>query len=344
MDEETQVLGAESPETTEAPETTVETSVSETPPPSPMASAIAAFEEQEAGVPKPSTVPSAVVSGKGTTANPDPPRVFDGLETKEEREWFNRMSRPAYNALYPQYLEYKKLKGEYEGLQKENTQLKGSTFFDQEDAYSITPEYKGLTNNLNLIDGEAQYWTQQLANIESGAKVTMLTGYDGKTGQYSFSNELDPSPQLKAEVISKMNQAYSLKMHIQGKLDNYTSQFNTQRTGFMENMQSVRNKVFQGVDLGKLEKLAGSKLKMFPAFIQGHPTTKLLAEALVIIEGLTAQLGKTRSQTTTNAIKARTLTGAGPGAATITPGNGNGKAGSMQDVLKQFKQEETKLV
>lgn len=268
----------------------------------------------------PGLKPTAQPSTKPTGLNSK--RKFDGLE-EHEKQMFDRMSTEAYNYLYPKYLKQKETEQKLAELQTQNSQLKEVSFYDQDGAWRITPEYSTYEKAVNQLNGETAFWTEQLANIEAGNKCTALIGYDDK-GNPQFMHDLEPTPQIRAQFSAALNKSLVLANDYQNKLAQYENGFKEKHTSYLGQLKEVRNKIFAGADLTKLEKAAQEKLKIFPQFTHQRPEVKMLAESLVVVDGLLSIIKQLKNTNATNGVKHATAISAGPTSDRITAGGGTG--------------------
>lgn len=263
------------------------------------------------------------------------PRVYDGLEQDEIR-LFKDMSTPAYAKLYPLYLEHKKLKETYETdkqkYESELNALRSQSSFDQEGAWKLTPEYEQISSTVQRLGAEADHWEQQLAAIEAGEPFTPIVL--NAQGQPVLGQPQTASPMDKVKVMSALQKAHALHGQFSQNLQQFEGNYKNQHKSYLEGLQSARKTIFNGADLTKLENAAKTKLELFPAYVRGKPEVKLLAEALVLVDGFKALLNQKTQATTTKTIQNKISSAAGPTAETIQSGAG-GEA-KVGDAMKQF--------
>jgi len=308
-----------------------------------LAEALNAFEAQKSGIAPVARGSEQTQSGLANTQiRPQGfQRTFEGLDPEEQR-MFKDMSTPAYKKLYPLYLEARKQKEEIETLKSQATQAQQTSFYDQDGAWRITPEYSQLSQTVQQLNGEVDFWTQQLESLEEGGKAIVLTGYD-QNGRPQYSEPLESSPRLKAVISGALSKAHSLALHHGDKLANYEQSFKEKYSSHKDTIKSLRSKIFTGVDLAKLEAAASKKLSIFPEYLRGRDEYKTVAECLVVIDGLVAMNRKLQSKGVTNGIKQGIVNSAGPAADAIKP-NGGGGEGSVKDILSQFARAKQGLV
>lgn len=269
--------------------------------------------------------------------NTQPPgRVYDGLDDNE-RDMFQRMSNRGYKTLYPLYLESRKWNEEKTQLNKQLEALKGASFYEEEHAYQVTPEYKELEQTVSSLSGEAAFWNEQLAKIGAGQPYSVLL-QDGKGGVV-VSNPIAEYNQgeAQAQIIGALTKANSMVQHYSDKLSTYSEGYKTKYEGAKKSLESVENKIFAGADMKKLDAAAAEKAKIFPQGLRSVPV-KTLARALVIIDGLIAMNRRIQGTNGANTIKNNIARSAGPGAGQVNTGVSQGKTvGSAMEEFKKAK-------
>ena len=262
-------------------------------------------------------------------------RKFDGLEEPEVK-MFKNMSNEAYNYLYPLLLEHKKLKPSYEDTQKKLEEARAVHFFEQEGAWKLTPQYSELSQHAQRLSAETAHWKQQLIAAEAGEQVRMLY-QDPETNKIYLGDPEDVTPAHKSEIISALQRASTLQAKYSSDLASFEQGFKQKHTGYISRLKDLRAQVFQGADMEKLTKAAKTKLSMFPDYMQGRLETQLLAESLVLIDGLTSMIRNLQSGKRTTDIKAKTATNSGPTAQSAQSGAaGTGK--KVSNIIDEWKQ------
>lgn len=257
-------------------------------------------------------------------------RKFDGLE-QDEIPLFKSMSNDAYNRLYPMFLEHKKLTSEHEKLKSDFEKNQNTHFYEQEGAWTLSPEYKTLSSNVQRLGSEVSHWQEQLALAAAGEPWTPLV-LDAQ-GNVVYGEPREGGPAAQAQIMSALTKAHSLQQTYGGKLEVYQEQFRNKHKEFVDSLQGVRKRIFQGADLDKLAKAAESKLQMFPSYLHKRPEVQTLAEALVIIDGMTALLKGRDSKANVAKVKQAIQANSGGGESVIgSEGRGN-NGRTVGDVL-----------
>jgi len=259
-------------------------------------------------------------------------RKFDGLD-ENEKAWFTKMGNDAYNGLYPQFLEFKKLKTDFDSLKAENDKIKGAHIYDEPDAYMITPEFRQLQGAQDQLSAEASHWQEQLVKCKAGDDwIPIVLNQEGKP---CLGAPRRGSPQDEALILGALTNAYTLQQNVSGRLEAFKTQFSERNKAFVSDLQAVTQKVFAGADMAKLAKAAESKLKIFPTHTHRQPMVQAFAQALVLIDGLTAMIRGQKKQASSRQINNRTALGAGPTDSEVS-GSPGAQGRTVGDTLKQM--------
>ena len=301
-----------------------------------VADALAAFDAEESGA---STTKQSIdgaqpVSGAPPTSSGllNPKRKYDGLDVVEKKH-FSNMSTHAYDYLYPRHLEAKKLKERLQELETSNSQLKEFSFYDQEGAWKIAPEYDQYVQTHNKLGGEVEFWTEQLENQEAGNKVRFLE--QGPNGSITVSAEFDPSPKTRAMITAALNRGMVLQNDFANKIQQFEQGFKQKHTGYLTELNQAREKILSGVDKTRLETAAKKKLELFPTYVRHKPEVKLVAEMLVIVDGFLKMLSQNKQAAATNGIKQTIARNAGPTSDRIQ--NGAGGVATVKSAMDDFR-------
>lgn len=262
-------------------------------------------------------------------------RDYSGL-SDEERDMFQRMSNRGYQKLYPLYLEsrnWQTWKTEKENLQKQLEELRNSSFYEDENAYQVTPEYQQLSQTVSKLSGEAEFWKEQLANIENGQPFSYL--HQDPNGQITVKGPVTEYNQgsARAQIIGALTNANALMQNYSAQLNSYSQKYKTGYESAKKSLQDVEAKIFAGADMKKLDAEAEKKLKMFPSSIRSIPV-KTAARLLVVLDGLIAMNRRANGSQVTQRIKSNIAQAAGPSGSAINTGMPKGK--TVGDVMSEF--------
>jgi len=258
-------------------------------------------------------------------------RDYSGLP-EDKIPLFKNMSNAAFAELKPLFLEHAKLKEENTKLKSDFDVASKSSFFENEQAYQVTPEYKQYTANISQLDAEMNHWQEQLANIREGKPWAPLV-YDPQ-GNVVVGQERPATIRDEASIVNAMTKGHILKQDISNKLSALQNSFMTGHKSFTAKFQETVDKVFEGADKEVLDKAMQSKLSLFPSYTHGNPLVKGLATAIAVIEGMGILLEEAKASATTEKLKTRTMTSAGPSNGSM--GTGASKGEKVDDIMKEF--------
>jgi len=279
-------------------------------------------------------------------------RKFDGL-SEEESYLFNDMSTDAYNRLYPQYLKSKEHEAEIERLRSQVEAQKESSFFDQEGAWKVTPEYSQYSDNLNSLHQERDFWKGQLSTLNAtlakaermaskedkpieeilqGVTIDCLI-QDGKGG--TTIKAFPVSYELQTNIMSALTEANTNIHDFQNRISTLETSFKGKHQDYIKTLNGVREKMFKGFPADKLSKQAATKLELFPPYTRNRPEVKFLAEAWVLFDAFMYMLNKNQATGITTQLKNGTTTNNG-GAISQSGGTGETGGERANDILKQF--------
>jgi hypothetical protein len=265
-------------------------------------------------------------------------RSYEGLN-QQEAKIFSDMSTSAYKQLYPIYLESKQWKAKEEAFQKQLAEAQQTTSYDQEGAWQLSPDYKNLSQSAARLNFETQFCQAQLENLESGQDIVWITSYD-QNGNPQYTQPFKPTSKDRAMILGTLAKANQMSMDANNKLQQFEGSYKEKHTGYIQGLQSVRSQLFQGIDLQKLETAAKSKLEQFPSHVRSKPEVKLLAESMVIFDGMQRMIQDLQSQLGGRQVQQRTATNAGPSGQTIqTGGKTTETVGDFISRVKKMKEQ-----
>ena len=248
-------------------------------------------------------------------------RKYDGLDEKESK-LFKQMSQQAYETLYPAYLAYKKGDKELNELKTLNKTLEERRWYEEENAWELAPEYRASKENLDMLDFEENYWTEQLAKIERGEDFNPLAGEPGK---YKEGPATPATVEAKVDILRKLQTIGGYKQQLTSKIDGIRTSFSGKHKSFQEGLKGVDSYLFGKLDV-KLPHLAPKYqewLNKFPAEFRGQLPYQMLAKAAIVIEGLAKQL---RERDATAGLKKTSANAA----KSVGPGNGKATGDSTE--------------
>lgn len=258
-------------------------------------------------------------------------RDYSGL-AEDEIPVFKRMAASSFAFLKPRYLEAKKLKEENDKLKADFEEASKASFYDNPDAYQVTPEFRHYTANITHLDNEISHWKKQIANIRAGEKWIPIV-LDSK-GNPALGEPLDPDPAGEAEIFDALQRAHTLRQDLVNKAENLKTTFTGAHRSFISKMTDIEKEIFKGTDEKKLETAMKAKLSLFPSHQHGRPEIRTIAKLLAVIDGFSVLLREKESKAITTQAKSRTAANGGPRAGKIQ--TGGVKSNTVGAVLDEF--------
>lgn len=268
-----------------------------------------------------------------TEQRPKIQRDFTGIP-EEMHGLFRKMGNEAFSAIKPQIIEAIKLKEEHEALKKQLESVTGQHLYEQEDAYTITPEYKQVYGDLNHMGQEEAHWRQQLENIEGGNKVSLLLR-DPRSGQIYRSEEMDPTPQHKVQIQQKLFEATSLRSQLETQLNGLQGQFKSKHNDYITGIKALEEQIYKQVPREKVQPHADKVLQMFPPHMRNRADVKAFAAVGGINALLMAEMAKLKSTQSGKTIQKRIATSGVP-TSESTSQNANGGRKIVKDTIEEM--------
>lgn len=222
-----------------------------------------------------------------------PARDLSDLDD-DEKKLFENMSRQAYEKLYPFYKQFRgkdKDLAEVESLRAkiaefEKSKTQPSSFYDHEEAYYLSPDFRQALSERADYDQMLSHWQAQLEALEEGKPITDL-GRD-QNGQLAYGQQIEPSPRVKAQVLSMIAQLTQARATADAKLGQVREAHTQNYNNYKSDLQKAFDTLF-GKYKDQLSPLAKNELKYFPDFTHGRPETQLMTHALALIRHMAAQ-------------------------------------------------------
>ena len=215
-------------------------------------------------------------------------RVYDGLETEQERFAFKRMPNEVYAKVYPAYVKAKALEQTLKEKDQEIAQIKNSPmakpFYDHEEGYRLSEEYKGAEKQYSQATTELQIRQQQLAKVEAGQEWQEIGVND--RGEYVYNGPmLEASPEAKAHLYAAISQLSVIQQNTlreaKGIREGYKGRYNGAAN-------AVENILYQKAPAFKDQNYAGwtiakQIMNAVPEF-SNHPMTKVAGVLFAILK------------------------------------------------------------
>lgn len=246
----------------------------------------------------------------------NPPRNFEGLD-QEEQEMFKRMSYRSYSKLYPIYKQFKESNGKFgeeklTSLQQELEAARQQRFYDEDGAWTLSPEYKQLSEAEDTIKAEGEYWQEQLALAIKGEPWRPLIR--NADGTYAQGNPEEASPQAQAKIMAKYQQALHIQSGLTEKKNSLTTGFKTKHANIQGTIKAFNQRLFSNVDFAnKYKAQREAILNEFPSEIRHREEYQLIANLAVAVNHMTTLLSQKAQQNGVRTNVANTARNNGPG-------------------------------
>lgn len=169
-------------------------------------------------------------------------------------------------------------------------------FYEHPEAYTLSPDYQKIAENLNYIQFEESHWASQLQSIKAGQPWLELIGYDGKTGQPQFKEHAAPAdgkPDYAAEVKVQqlLAQTGQARVHFGNQMaqmrQNASAAAAQTKQEFADLEAQIFPKLRSETDMSAEDKANYALAKnAVPKYFQDHPLTGALGKAFVMYNRL----------------------------------------------------------
>lgn len=149
------------------------------------------------------------------------------------------------------------------------------SWYENPNAYRLSPEYAQAENTLAESRMLAEHWQEQLINIENGQPWTTVSR--GPNGQLTLGETRQPDAQSKIQVMAAMNEAQQWSLQHQSKLQNIQQSFGSR---YQQAFETVKKGTEQQLNrLPENLRPSPEQLKVFedalPNEFKKHPMTYL---------------------------------------------------------------------
>lgn len=228
---------------------------------------------------------------------------FDEL-SEDELKQVKDLHTGAFKRVEPILLKLNQDRKEWKAAQAKVTELEeyqgGSvpqSFYQHPDAYQLSPKYQQLSSRYQTIDFETNYYKQQAVALERGESVKLIEGYDSKTGDPIYSDELE-GPEARAELQGVFTNLAVAKRETGDQLtslrDSYGKNYK-EATQLVEHIGQELMSRLPEQSRPSTEDINSIKRDLLPESFQDHPLANMLAGAVKVIglvSGQAAQLKK----------------------------------------------------
>lgn len=262
--------------------------------------------------------------------------------------FFKRMDNTAKAAVKPWYDSYrnnKKATEEYQAkltdYEKELNELREYRYYQAPDAYKLAPDYTTAVKSYQTNDTIVRHWTDQLAAIDEGNPIRDLLM--DKDGNLTLSaQELQPSPQLRAQVLAAMQSAISKRDQAGNNLEAFPSKYQERNKQFSSQLEQAVNQL---ASPALMQNQAYKSIydqyltKAIPGHLRNVPVYQQMAKMAAFVQLASKQIQSLQAQLAAKGIKTAAAINQGPpdGA----PANGDTSSGGwghkkVDDIYKEF--------
>lgn len=276
---------------------------------------------------------------------------------EEDREIFTKMSNAAFEKLKPVYLAHKKNAEVLAQKDQEIEKLKKAppviqrqdglpeNYYTHPEAYTLTPEYKQKSNDVNLAQQILNHWSNELNNVRQGAKEINVLGLNPQTGQLYIAQKIPADVNSENALLQQFNASQMQMMNAQASLQAVQKVHSEKHSQAMQTLQQFEKAVFAKFDEPDMKPIYDPVIKqamdnVHPAF-RNDPLLPAFAKSMVLNQVLGKLLNEAQSklsQQTTTQVAAptkvnKTKQNAGPTAAeAASEGGETSKRGKGEDV------------
>ena len=246
---------------------------------------------------------------------------------------------------YDFYRNNKKTTEEYQtkltDYEKELNELREYRYYQAPDAYKLAPDYTTAVKSYQTNDAIVRHWTDQLAAIDEGRPIRDLL--QDKDGNLSLSaQELQPSPQLRSQVLAAMQAAISKRDQAGNNLEAFPSKYQERNKQFSTQLEQAVNQLASPTLMQNpaYKTIYDQYLtKAIPSHLRNVPVYQQMAKMAAFVQLASKQIQTLQAQLAAKGIKTAAAINQGPpdGA----PANGDTSSGGWQhkkvdDIYKEF--------
>lgn len=252
-----------------------------------------------------------------------------------ERERLSKMSNPAFNRFYDIALKLQngdllprakvdellaaKEQELTQGFEAQKATALSTRFFDHEEGYTLTPEYKAAASNVQAYDDHAAFWSEQLAQIRNGQPYQILQ--QTKEGLRIGAQQFDPKdPQAEGFIISKITEATANRESWRRELSKIPNSHKETYGQFTGRVTQLDKSLFEKATAPGFTSAVEKTLAEWPAALRARPEIQLIAKMQVAGQLLLARIQSLEAGAAAKANSQAALKSAAP--APIETGNG----------------------
>ena len=185
------------------------------------------------------------------------------------------------------------------------------SYHEHPNAFILDPQFQTTHGNLTKAEFEAQFYTTQLEQLESGEPIQYLAGYD-KSGNPVYGDKIArPSAKDKVKLASNVSLAHNYAAQFSQQIESIQKNFSTRHKQETDRITSVMTKLIPWEAEPKLlddvvvnEKGEKSNVKTFlskymeavPPVFQNHVMSKAWVNTMMVNFLLNQEMAKLRSE------------------------------------------------
>lgn len=240
--------------------------------------------------------------------------------TPYEQQLLNKMSKDAREYVVARFTENKQLAAEVKQaktqLEEYHKNVLPASYYQNPDAYTLSPEYKSAAVDLQYASYEEQHWTQQAMRMRAGEDVVYDLAYDNNGQPRLTEVKVTPETAPHIEVQLQKNLAASMhaKQRESARVQNIAATYTQRYTQANENLNKLNAQYFKAYMDPKSPRASDiANFKQFlPAEFREHPLTAPLAYSYAMVQDLLAKIKQLEGASQVKASIAADQAKAGP--------------------------------
>lgn len=192
--------------------------------------------------------------------------------------------------------------------QNKELQTKANTpYIQHPQAYVLDPGFQQVRTDLSFAQKEANYWEQQLVNMDAGQELVPITGFDSKTGEPILGAPIKPSKALEEKVRIMIHNCYNAAQQLNNKLQEYPTKYKETVSKDLEAIDSYRKQQFgwvnnpelldysievEGLGERTLKQVREDVTSILPQWMQTHPLATVVGDLVIALRLKQAELAE----------------------------------------------------
>ena len=255
--------------------------------------------------------PTNVIPLKTAEVKPIVPKLgargFTGF-SKEESDAGRQMSNEAF-AIYKKAIT----------TRNELTSLKEQTIMQHPQAYVLDPGFQQAQTDLSYARKEADYWEQQLVNMDAGKEFVPISGFNPQTGEPILGQAMPATKAIEERVRMMVHNCYNAAQQLQGKLQEYPAKYQANVKSDLETIHNYRKQQFGWVNderlldysvnvdgLGErtLKQIGEDVKRIIPSYMHSHPLSNVVSDLVISLRLKQAELTEALANQQVQQVKA----------------------------------------